>query len=91
MATQESIIAAIYAKVGPTSHSIWRIGLTHDLDERKRYWKDTEKQSIDYWSDWKSDSLRDAQTIEARFIAKGMKGGTGGDLSASKTVYVYVF
>jgi hypothetical protein len=90
MATKESIMAAIKLKVGSTSYDIWRIGLTHDLAERKQYWKDTEKLSVDYWSDWTADSLSDAQDIEAHFIEWGMKGGTGGDLTPYKTVYVYV-
>ena len=90
MATKASIIWAIQSKIGPTC-SVWRIGLTHDLAERKRYWKDTENQNIAYWSDWTADSLSDAQDIESHFINKGMKGGTGGDLSAYKTVYIYVF
>jgi hypothetical protein len=69
-----------------------RIGLTHDLAERKSYWKDTEKQNVDYWKDWQADSLSDAQEIETYFIqTKGMKGGEGGNLSARKTVFVYVF
>jgi hypothetical protein len=85
------IIAAIDAKVGSTQYSIWRIGLTHDLAERKKYWSETEKQDITHWSDWQADSLSDAQDIESYFINKGMKGGVGGDLSPHKTVYVYVF
>ena len=89
MATKASIFAAIQAKV--STPSLYRIGLTHDLDERKRYWRDTENQNVKYWSDWQADSLSDAQDIERHFINKGMKGGTGGDLSAYKTVYVYVF
>jgi len=90
MATKASIIAAIQSKVG-SNYSLYRIGLTHDLAERKAYWKDTEKQTVTYWSDWTADSLPDAQDIERHFINKGMQGGTGGDLSANKTVYVYVF
>jgi hypothetical protein len=92
MATKASIIAAIQSKVG-SHYSIYRIGLTHDLAERKAYWKDTKQENITHWSDWTADSLSDAQDIEAYFIAqgKGMKGGTGGNLSAYKTVYVYVF
>jgi len=39
---------------------------------------------------WKADSLSDAQDIEAYFIDRGMDGGTGGNLSATKTVYVYI-
>ena len=83
------IVSAIEKKV--SNYSIWRIGLTHEPDERKAYWKDTENQSVKYWSQWQADSLSDAQDIEAAFIKKGMKGGTGGDLSAYRTVYVYVF
>ena len=90
MATKEIIKSAIQSKVG-ANYSAYRIGLTHDLAERKSYWKNTEKQNVDYWKDWQADSLSDAQDIESHFINKGMKGGTGGGLSAYKTVYVYVF
>jgi hypothetical protein len=89
MADKASIFAAIQAKV--STFGLYRIGLTHDLSERKRYWGETKKEGIKYWSDWKADSLSDAQDIERHFINKGMKGGTGGDLSANKPVYVYVF
>jgi hypothetical protein len=84
-------MSAITSKVGNTKFSIWRIGLTHDLVERKKYWKETEKENVTYWSNWTADSLSDAQDIEAHFIGKGMKGGTGGSLSARSIVYVYVF
>lgn len=86
-----SIMAAIDLKVSSTAYNLWRIGLTHDPTERKQYWKETGKQSTTYWSQWQADSLSDAHDIEAHFIGKGMKGGTGGDLSAKRTVYVYVF
>jgi hypothetical protein len=91
MASKWAIMRAIRSKIGTTQCNIWRIGLTHDLAGRKSYWKDTEGQSITYWSAWETDSLSDAQDIEAHFINKGMQGGTGGDLSPRKTVYVYVF
>ena len=91
MATKAAIAAAINVKVGTAGYNIWRIGLTHDPDERKRYWTETEKQITIYWSQWTADSLADAQEIEAYFINKGMKGGTGGDLSARRAVYVYIF
>jgi hypothetical protein len=81
---------AIESKAG-SHYGLWRIGLTHDLAERKRYWKDTENLNVDYWSDWTADSLSDARDIESHFINKGTKGSTGGDLSISKTVYIYVF
>lgn len=89
MATKESIMTAIESKV--STYSLWRIGLTHDLAERKQYWGETKKETITYWSDWAADSLSDARAIEAHFIDKGMKGGVGGDLVDWKTVYVYVF
>ena len=87
--TKSGIIAAINAIV--SKYSAWRIGLTHDLTERKAHWRDTEGLDIKYWKDWQADSLSDAQDIESQFINKGMDGGTGGDLSAKKTVYVYIF
>lgn len=89
MATKADIKAAIEKKV--STYSYWRIGLTHDLAERKAYWKDTKNQDVTYWTAWEADSLSDAQDIEAHFIDKGMKGGVGGDLSSRKTVYVYIF
>lgn len=89
MATKASIITAIDAKLGSTQYEIWRIGLTHDPATQKQDWFKTE--SVVFWQQWQADSLSDAQDIEAHFINKGMKGGTGGDLSRNKTVYVYVF
>lgn len=89
MATKASIIAEITSKV--ITPNLWRIGLTHDIAERKKYWGETKGENIKYWQDWKCDSLSDAQDIEAHFINKGCKGGVGGDLSRNKTVYVYVF
>ena len=91
MSTKAGILSAIKAKVGTTQLGIWRIGLTHDLADRKKYWAETENQSTTYWSAWEADSLSDAQEIEADYIESGMKGGTGGNLSAYKTVFVYVF
>ncbi len=89
MATKESIKAAIEKKRGDTKYEIWRIGITSDLAQRKQEWKD-KGENVDYWSDWTADSSADAKDIEAHFINKGMKGGTGGDITAA-TKYVYVF
>ena len=88
-----SIKQAIVNRVESTkaAYSAWRIGLTHDPDERKQQHEDDEK-STKYWKQWVADSLSDAEDIESYFINdKGMKGGTGGNLSAHKTVYVYIF
>ncbi len=89
MSSKTGIINAIEKRV--STYSVWRIGLTHDLADRKAYWRDTKNQNVTYWTAWEADSLSDAQDIEAHFIEKGMKGGTGGDLSPRKTVYVYIF
>ena len=86
-----AIISAIIKIVSSSNYSSWRIGLTHDLAERKRIWGEVEKQDITRWTDWEADSLSYAQDIETSFINKGMKGGTGGDLSPYKTTYVYIF
>jgi hypothetical protein len=40
---------------------------------------------------WAADCLGDAEEIEADYIARGMKGGTGGDLSPDQPVCEYVF
>jgi hypothetical protein len=45
---KSDIMAAIESKRGTTNYGIWRIGLTHDLSERKAYWRDTEKQNVDH-------------------------------------------
>lgn len=91
MSTKSGIIAAIQQKVGNSQYRNWRIGLTHDLSERKGYWKDTMGRDVTSWIAWAADSLADAQDIESYFIGKGMQGGTGGDLSPRTAVYVYVF
>jgi hypothetical protein len=89
--TKTQIKSAIVGYVKGTAYSKWRIGLTHDLAERKAYWGENKRQDMSSWHNWTADSLADAQEIENYFInEKGMKGGVGGDLSARKTVYVYI-
>jgi hypothetical protein len=92
MSSKATIKAEIEKRVGTTSYSAWRIGLTHDLGERKSNWKDKEKKDVSCWSSWQADSLPEAHDIESYFInTKKMQGGTGGDLSSYRTVYVYIF
>lgn len=92
MANRTVIAAAIEARVKAVTagYGSWRIGLTHDLVQRKQEWENA-KESCGCWTSWTADSLPDAQAVESHFINKGMKGGTGGNLSANKTVYVYIF
>jgi len=91
MATAQQIAGGIQGRIGLIKMSSWRIGLTHDLNERYKYWKDTQKEYVGAWVYWQANSLADAQAVEAHFIRQGMKGGTGGDLSAYRPVYVYIF
>ena len=92
MTAKATIVAEIVAKVRDTKFVIWKIGLTHDLAERKKYWSETEDEIVKYWSNWQAESLSDARDIESYFVDKmHMKEGAGGELSPDKTVYVYVF
>lgn len=88
--TASELAGFILSKIGTTSRSIWRVGLTHDPVERRAYWTD-KTGSTTYWSQWLAASLTDAQEIECAAIRDGMKGGTGGGLSHFEPVWVYVF
>ncbi len=91
---KETIKQAIIQRVRnakKVAYSIWQIGLTHDPEGRKEQHRN-EGRNVQYWQQWVTDSLADAEEIESFFInKKGMKGGTGGDLSQYRTVYVYIF
>jgi len=86
----EEIAEAIVNRVNqfqPPNFAAWRIGLTHDINQRYEYWNEPE-----HFLYWEADSLQDAQAIESHFINKmNMKGGTGGDLDPRKMTYVYIF
>ncbi|OGQ06124.1 MAG: hypothetical protein A2W61_02305 [Deltaproteobacteria bacterium RIFCSPLOWO2_01_44_7] len=90
MASKQGIAKAIIDRVEQSEtidYSLWRIGLTHDHTERWEEWGKPE-----HWKYWQANSLNDAQEVEAFFIhEKKMQGGTGGDLSSYKTVFVYIF
>lgn len=89
MATAQDLANEIYRRVGSSSLGAWRVGLTHDLGERKAHWQS--QGDCTHWCAWQCESLGDAQAIESHFIERGMKGGTGGNLSPHKAVYVYIF
>ena len=91
MATKAGIKTAILGYVAPGKFTLWRIGLTHNWTKRKSEWADA-GHDVKHWHCWEADSLYDAQDLETHFInEKGMKGGTGGDLSSNKAIYVYIF
>jgi len=88
---KSEIIAAIESRVSG-NYTLWQIGITQNLEDRKTFHEVTEKKSVKFWSHWQADSLSDAQDIETYFINnKSMKGGTGGDLLPYKTTFVYIF
>ena len=91
---KQSIKQAIINRVESSktvNYSAWTLGLTHNPQERKQQ-HENEGKSTTYWKHWTSSSLIDAQDIESYFInEKDMKGGTGGNLSGSRIVYVYIF
>lgn len=90
MTAKQSIVLGIEQRVQRSkvpNYKSWRIGITHDLQRRYEDW-----EKPPHFLYWEADSLQDAQAIEAHFIhQKGMVGGTGGDLSARKMAYVYIF
>jgi hypothetical protein len=87
--SKEDIAKAIVMRIGLSRPSAWRIGLTHYPFTRKAFWEGSE--DVRHWTLWECRSLSDAQDIEAAFIRRGMKGGTGGDLSPRYPVFVYIF
>ena len=94
MATKNEIILAINLRIKKSpkpAYKSWAIGITHDLTAR-RQWHEDRGESTKHWSYWQAASLSDAQDIESHFInSRNMKGGTGGDMDARKTTYVYIF
>lgn len=81
MASEATIKAAIEGIV--SDYSVWTIGVTDDPARRRR-----EHDNPKVWHDWDADTEQAARNVEAYFIAKGMKGDTGGGGTAD---YVYIF
>ena len=86
---KQLIMAEIVSRVGggaAESHSVWRIGITHDPINRKEEWDNPE-----FWHEWEAESFLGAKDIESHFINAGMNGGTGGNLTPGKRIWVYIF
>ena len=90
MARKDEITADIIrcvAQEGRSSYQTWRIGVTHDVRDRRKEWNYPE-----YFQYWKADSIKDAQAIALYFVSfKGMQPVTSGDLDPERNAYVYVF
>ena len=85
---KDELIAAIGR--GLAQYHLWTIGITTNPARRKEEHEQDGKK-VESWHEWKADSLSVAQNVEKHFLGKGMKGGEGGDIDDSKTVYVYIF
>ena len=86
----QQIIDRVEATKKP-NYGAWTVGLSHDPRTRREQ-HEKDGKDTQYWIQWTASSLDDAQQIEAFFInEKGMKGGTGGDLSPHRVTYVYIF
>lgn len=81
MASESAIKAAIEGII--VSPSNWTIGVTDDPVHRK-----AEHGNPSGWRHWDADTETAARNVESYFIAKGMKGGTGG---GGRADYVYIF
>ena len=83
---ESEIIKAIEQRVKSAEtkkYSIWTIGITDDPARRKE-----EHGNPKYWMRWKADTEAIARKVEKYFIAKGMKGATGGGEHPN---HVYIF
>ena len=83
MASEATIKARIESSLLGLPYSSWTIGVTDDPAKRKQ-----DHSNPVGWRLWDADTERAARNVEAYFIAKGMKGGTGG---AGRADYVYIF
>lgn len=83
---ETEIIQVIEKRVASSKtidYKIWTIGITEDPERRKE-----EHGNPTYWMHWKADTETIARNIEAYFLKKDMKGGTGG---GEHPTYVYIF
>ena len=93
---KEEIIKEIKLRIENSkvnNYAIWRIGLTQNLKLRKE-----QHGNPKYWVDWEADSYKDALHVENYFLnvfpsdsSKRMSGGTGGNMGADKTTYIYIY
>ena len=84
------ILGAIHLKAFRGPIQIWRIGITNDPVEAKKYWE-VRNESTAHWSEWQAESLMEARSIEQLFLDRGMKRGSAGVVAADGVTYVYVF
>lgn len=82
---EASIIAAIESIV--STYSVWYIGVTDNPSERKQGHKNN-NEDVSNWKQWLADTENIARDVEKYFLARGMKGDTGGGKDPH---YVYIY
>ena len=74
------------------TYNNWHIGLTQRNVEERISEHKKEGDKIHGLTVFPVDTLQEAQDIERYFIHKrGMKGGTGGQLSPNKDTQIYIY
>jgi hypothetical protein len=87
--TAQAITSEIESRAS-ARYTTWHIGVTNDPDGRRQ---DCERDGArtDFWTDWRADSADDAKEIAQRYINRGMKSMTAGELNPRKDVFVFIF
>ena len=89
--TAKEIIAEIDAHLQVSKKEYWSdyyIGITNDV-ERRLFTEHNVKKTNAWWIYCPATSKAAAQAVEEHYLAKGMKGDTGGGTKDSTYVYCY--
>lgn len=73
-----------------SNYGRWRMGITNEPTQRRAK-HDSEGKDTSRWRHWSAGSKESTRLIEAHFLDKGMRGGTGGGREADPPKFVYVF
>ncbi len=89
--TKEQIITEIDAYLQKSDKKYWSdyyIGITNDID-RRLFTEHNVNRNNAWWIWEEATSKSVAQAVEEYYLAKGMKGDTGGGTDDSTYVYCY--
>lgn len=87
--TAQEIAAAIYDHLkGKTNYSSYYVGITNDI-ERRLFGEHNVPRNSHWRIHNEAINKEHAQAVEEHFLAKGMKGDTGGGTDDSVYAYCY--
>lgn len=69
--------------------SNWYVGITRNIDKRKKEHQSKLGRKFKLFRAWKANSVADAVELEKLFLKKGMRGATGGWGRDSGYIYIY--